>query len=22
MVLWARSEPIGYAENLLQAGAE
>ncbi|CAB1076111.1 hypothetical protein D1AOALGA4SA_3909, partial [Olavius algarvensis Delta 1 endosymbiont] len=22
LVLWARSEPIGYAENLLQAGAE
>ncbi|CAB1082828.1 hypothetical protein D1AOALGA4SA_12959 [Olavius algarvensis Delta 1 endosymbiont] len=22
MVLWARSEPLGYAVNLLQAGAE
>ncbi|CAB1078560.1 hypothetical protein D1AOALGA4SA_6297 [Olavius algarvensis Delta 1 endosymbiont] len=22
LVLWARSEPLGYAVNLLQAGAE
>ncbi|CAB1078283.1 hypothetical protein D1AOALGA4SA_6038 [Olavius algarvensis Delta 1 endosymbiont] len=22
LVLWARSEPIGYAVNLLQSGAE